>query len=83
MGIIDNILWGTFVLTLVMLILRLGKKNPEALDVDITDPLNVLDLFSDGKKKDEEVCKVCARKKGEDPLLICSHDDCINKSDKH
>lgn len=85
MGILDLLLWVVFVFTLVILVLKIGRKNPDALDIDITDPFSILDVLGDKKKENtqDELCDVCERKKGEDPLFTCFHDDCINNSDKH
>lgn len=83
MIIIDYILWTLFVITMVMIVVRISNFFPNVLDVDITDPLGVFEVDSDDDEK-TDICPVCERKKGSEPLLICqTEEECINKSDTH
>jgi hypothetical protein len=80
MIILDYILWVVFVLSLVLLVMRFSERFPKVLDMDITDPLSVFEVDSDDDEK-SDICVVCERKKGSEPLLICQNENCINKSD--
>lgn len=81
MEIIDYILWAVFVAATVVVVGRLTNSYPKLLDMDPTDPMSAFEL-EDPKKSD--ICPVCDRKKGEEPLLVCQTDEkCINKSDTH
>lgn len=83
MIILDYILWTLFVITMVMIVVRISNFFPNVLDVDITDPLGVFEVDSDDDKK-TDICPVCERKKGLEPLLICqTEEECINKSGTH
>jgi hypothetical protein len=79
---VDYILWGLFVLSMVILVSRFSERFPKVLDVDVMDPLSVFEMDDEDGPKD--ICPVCERKKGSEPLLICQTDEnCINKDDKH
>jgi hypothetical protein len=77
--VLNIILYISFVTCLVILVIRIAERFPNALDVDITDPLSVLDE----EEPVSDICVVCARKKGSEPLLTCSDEKCINNSDTH
>lgn len=74
------VLWGMFVLSMVILVINFVSKFPGAIDVDITDPLSILEDADIGEEK-RDICVVCDRKKGSEPLLICQNEKCINKSE--
>ena len=79
MIIIDYILWATFITAMVILVTRFSTSFPKVLDVDVTDPLSVFELEEEEKT---DICSVCERKKGSEPLLICqTEEECINKSE--
>ena len=78
--VLNIILYISFVTCLVILVIRIAERFPNALDVDITDPLSVLD---EEEEPVSDICVVCTRKKGSEPLLTCSDEKCINNSDTH
>tara|TARA_B110000483_G_C18154255_1_gene526745 strand:- start:656 stop:901 length:246 start_codon:yes stop_codon:yes gene_type:complete len=80
---LNIILYVAFVLCFVILISRIVSTYPNSLDIDITDPLSILDDDESDDELGDDICKVCARKKGSEPLLTCSDEKCINKNDKH
>ena len=80
MIVLNAILYVSFVTCFVILVLGIVRKHPNATDIDITDPLSVL---YDDDDEESDICVVCARKKGSEPLLTCYDDKCINNSDKH
>jgi hypothetical protein len=75
---IDLAVWSFFLVSLVIVVIQLGLKIPGLFDVDITDPLSILD-------EDEEVkiyCEVCGQEKEKaEHTNLCVDNSCVLKQD--
>lgn len=75
---IDLAVWSVFLVSLVIVVIQLGLKIPGLFDVDITDPLSILD-------EDEEVktyCEVCGQEKETaEHTNLCVDNSCVLKQD--
>ena len=78
---LDLFFWTLFLVSLVIVVIQIGLKIPGIFDIDVTDPLSILDATEEEKI----ICDVCGQEKETaEHSNLCLDDSCVLKQDdKH